>query len=112
MLTTEGHQGKTYNLVGPDDLSGPGAASIWSGLLHREIRYGGEALDSWEEQMRQHAPSWIAFDMRMMFQGYLERGFAAGEADIKVLTQLLGHPPRSYEAFARETAFAWQKETS
>lgn len=109
-LTTDGHQGKTYNLVGPRVLSGPDAASIWSRLLQREVRYGGEDFDSWEEQMRQSVPSWMAFDLRMMFQGYLERGFVASDGDIKALTELLGHPPRSYEDFARETALAWQKE--
>lgn len=109
-LTTGGHEGKTYNLVGPRVLSGPDAASIWSGLLQREIRYAGEALDSWEEQMRQSAPPWMAFDLRMMFQGYLERGFVAGDGDIKALTELLGHPPRSYEDFAQETALAWRKK--
>jgi uncharacterized protein YbjT (DUF2867 family) len=41
-LTTEGHHGKTYNVVGPEPLSGPKAASVWSGLLGKEVRYGGE----------------------------------------------------------------------
>jgi hypothetical protein len=26
-------------------------------------------MDVFEEQMREHAPSWSAFDIRMMFQG-------------------------------------------
>ncbi len=108
-LTTEGHRGKTYNVVGPEPLSGLKAASVWSGLLGKEVRYGGEALDAWEETMRKDAPAWMAFDMRMMFQGYLERGFAAGEGDVEALTALLGHPPRRYEDFARETASGWQK---
>jgi hypothetical protein len=43
-----------------------------------------------------------------MFQGYLERGFAAEEGDIEMLTKLLGHAPRSYENFAREAAQMWQ----
>lgn len=109
-LTSDGHEGKTYNLVGPSILSGPDAASIWSGLLQKQIRYGGEALDPWEEQMRQMMPPWAAFDLRMMFQGYLERGFVAGDGDVKAFTQLLGHPPRRYEDFARETALGWQKK--
>jgi hypothetical protein len=44
----------------------------------------------------------------MMFQGYLERGFAAEAGDLQTLTQLLGHPPRRYEDFAAETAVNWQ----
>jgi uncharacterized protein YbjT (DUF2867 family) len=109
-LTTEGHHGKTYNLNGPSLLSGTGAASIWSELLHKKINYTGEALDPWEEQMRQRVPSWMAFDLRMMFQGYLERGFAAEEGDVATLTKLLGHAPRGYEDFAKETALNWQKQ--
>jgi len=106
-LTSEGHIGKTYNLNGPEILSGEKIASIWSGQLDKEIRYPGEDLDAFEEQMRQSAPSWSAFDIRMMFQGYLERGFAAEDGDIEIATKLLGHPLRRYEDFARETVEAW-----
>lgn len=109
-LTTDGHYGKTYNLNGPDVLSGPKVASIWSGLLGKEVQYAGDNMDAFEEQMRQRAPSWSAFDIRMMFQGYLERGFVAGDGDVETLTKLLGHPPRRYEDFARETAQEWQKQ--
>jgi uncharacterized protein YbjT (DUF2867 family) len=109
-LTSDGHHGQTYNLNGPDVLSGPKIASIWSGLLGKVIQYAGDNMDAFEQQMRQMAPSWSAFDIRMMFEGYLERGFVAEENDIEVLTKLLGHPPRRYEAFARETAQAWQEQ--
>ena len=108
-LTSDGHLGKTYNLNGPEILSGKKIASIWSGLLGKEIGYPGEDLDSFEEQMRKSAPSWSAFDIRMMFQGYLERGFVAEDADVETLARLLGHLPRRYEDFAKETVKAWQR---
>src|SRR5450755_158063 len=107
-LTSEGHLGKTYNLNGPEILSGKKIASIWSGLLGKEIRYPGEDLDAFEEQMRQTVPSWSAFDIRMMFQGYLERGFVAEDGDIETVVKLLGHPLRRYEDFARETVEGWR----
>src|ERR1017187_505277 len=107
-LTTDGHFGKSYNLNGPRLLSGAGAAAIWGKVLHKEIRNTGEAMDQFEEQMRQKAPSWMAYDFRMMFQGYLERGFAAEEGDVEILTKLLGHPLRRYEDFAQETVRIWQ----
>ena len=111
-LTSSGHEGKTYNVNGPDALTGPMAAQIWSELLKKEVRYPGEDMDAFEEQMRKGAPSWSAFDIRMMFQGYLERGFVAEADDVARLTTLLGHEPRRYKDFARETAEAWagQKE--
>jgi uncharacterized protein YbjT (DUF2867 family) len=110
VLTSDGHFGRTYNLNGPDVLSGPKMASIWSGLLGKEIRYSGDDMDLFEEQMRKRAPSWSAFDIRMMFQGYLERGFVAEAGDTEILTNLLGHMPRRYEDFARETALNWQMQ--
>jgi len=56
--------------------------------------------------MRKHAPAWAAFDIRM--QGYLERGFVAGDDDAAILTKHLGHEPRAYEDFANETMREWQ----
>jgi uncharacterized protein YbjT (DUF2867 family) len=106
-LTTDAHFGKIYNLNGPELLSGPKVASIWSTLLGKEIRYAGHDMDAFEEQTRKRAPSWSAFDIRMMFQGYLERGFAAETGDVETLTRLLGHAPRRYEDFAKETAALW-----
>jgi uncharacterized protein YbjT (DUF2867 family) len=108
-LMSDKHFGKTYNVSGPAILSGPKAASIWSKVLGKEVKYAGDNLDMFEEQMRKHAPSWAAFDIRMMFQGYLERGFVAEDDDAATLTQLLGHEPRAYEDFARETMGEWQK---
>jgi uncharacterized protein YbjT (DUF2867 family) len=109
VLTSGGHNGKTYNLNGPEVVSGAKAASIWSKVLGKEIRYTGHNMDAFEEQMRKTAPSWSAFDIRMMFEGYLERGFAAEDGDVEKLTKLLGHAPRRYEDFARETALQWQE---
>ena len=109
-LTTSGHEGKTYNLNGPEVLSGAKVAQIWSQLLGKEIRYPGEDMERFEEQMRGQAPAWSAFDIRMMFQGYLERGFIAEAADIVTLTTLLGHAPRRYEDFARETLSQWARQ--
>lgn len=64
-------------------------------------------MNASEEAARKRGPSWSAFDIRMMFEGYLERGFIAETGDIETLTALLGHAPRSYRAFAEETAAEW-----
>jgi len=93
VLTSEKHNGKTYNLNGPEVVSGAKAASIWSGVLGKKIQYTGHNMDAFEEQMRKKAPSWSAFDIRMMFEGYLERGFVAEDGDLETLTKLLGHRP-------------------
>jgi uncharacterized protein YbjT (DUF2867 family) len=109
VLTSGEHHGKSYNLNGPGVVSGPKAAAIWGEVLGKEIRYTGHNMDAFEEQMRKRAPSWSAFDLRMMFEGYLERGFVAEDGDLETLTKLLGHAPRRYEDFAKETFLHWQK---
>jgi hypothetical protein len=40
--------------------------------------------------------------------GYLERGFAAEANDKEIVAALLGHAPRTHEAFARENAASWK----
>ena len=107
VLTGDDHIGQTCNLVGPDNLSGHKVASIWSGLLGKEVRYAGHDMEAFEAATRKRAPAWAAFDLRMMFQGYLERGFAVENGDIETVTKLLGHPPRRYEDFARQAVSAW-----
>ena len=109
VLTSGEHSGKTYNLNGPEVVSGPKAASIWGEVLGKKIQYTGHNMDAFEEQMRKKAPSWSAIDIRMMFEGYLERGFVAEDGDLETLTTILGHAPRRYEDFARETFLQWQE---
>jgi hypothetical protein len=72
------------DLNGPEVLNGPRMASIWSGLLGREICYSGDDMDTFDAHMRKRAPSWSAFDIRLMFQGYLEPGFVAEAGDTVV----------------------------
>jgi uncharacterized protein YbjT (DUF2867 family) len=107
-LTSEGHSGQTYDLVGPTLINGPANASLWSKLLGKQITYTGHNFDQWELQMRSMAPAWTAFDLRTMFQGYFDRGFASTSSEVARLTQILGHAPRSYESFAEETAAQWK----
>jgi uncharacterized protein YbjT (DUF2867 family) len=107
-LTADGHDGQTYDLAGPTLISGPGNAATWSKLLGKEIKYTGHNFDQWEQQMRASAPGWTAFDLRAMFQGYFDRGFASTETEVARVTKLLGHAPRSYEDFAAETATLWK----
>jgi uncharacterized protein YbjT (DUF2867 family) len=107
-LAEDGHDGQTYDLVGPSTLTGPGNAAIWSKLLGKGIKYTGHNFDQWEEQMRARVGGWPAFDLRMMLQGYFDRGFASTETEVTRITKLLGHAPRSYEDFAAQTAALWK----
>lgn len=106
-LTTGGHEGQTYNLVGPEAHTGQSTAAVWSRVLAKPIAYGGDDLDAWEKQSLQYLPAWMVFDFRMMYAFFQKNGLKATPADIDRQTRLLGHPPRRFEDFAKETAAAW-----
>jgi Predicted nucleoside-diphosphate-sugar epimerases len=107
-LTEDGHDGQTYDIVSPTTITGPGNAALWSKVLDMEIKYTGHNFDQWEQGMRTSLPSWSAFDLRMMFQGYFDRGFESTATEVARLTKLLGRAPRSYENFAAQTAAMWK----
>ncbi|PRY10162.1 uncharacterized protein YbjT (DUF2867 family) [Pontibacter ummariensis] len=107
-LTTTGHEGEVYNLVGPAPLTGQETAAIWSKALGVPVTYGGDDMDAWEQQMAQFIPAWMAFDFRLMYEHFQQHGLKATPDDIARLTRLLGHAPRNFEAFAQEAASAWK----
>jgi uncharacterized protein YbjT (DUF2867 family) len=100
---------ETYALVGPDVLSGSTLAGIWSEALGRPIRYAGNDTAALEKRMKMAMPAWQALDLRLMLDRYQADGAAASGEELARLTQLLGHPPRSYRDFAREAAAQWKR---
>jgi uncharacterized protein YbjT (DUF2867 family) len=92
------------NLVGPDTLTGADVAAIWTKVLGRPIAYGGNDTAGFEKSLRQFMPGWMAFDMRLMSERFLDLGMIPDAGDVAQLNALLGHPLRSYRDFAAEIA--------
>ena len=94
----------TINLVGPDTLTGPDVAAIWSEVLGREIAYPGEDFAGFEQNLKAAMPSWMAFDMRVMAERFVSDGMVPEDGDVERLTTMLGRPLRSYRDFAAQIA--------
>ena len=92
------------NLVGPETLTGPAVARIWSEVLDREIAYPGEDFAGFEQNMQQAMPSWMALDMRVMAERFVTDGMVPEEGDVERLTTMLGRPLRTYRDFAAQIA--------
>jgi uncharacterized protein YbjT (DUF2867 family) len=107
-LTTSGHEGQTYDLIGPEAHTGQSTAEVWSRALGRPVRYGGDDLEAWEKQSLQYLPDWLVFDFKHMYAFFQDKGLKASPEAIARQTKLLGHSPRSFGAFASETASAWR----
>lgn len=106
-LTTTGHAGQTYDLVGPEVLTGPQVAAAWSAALGTPIVYGGNDLDAFEQAAAGMLPDWMAYDFRHMYAHFQTAGLKAAPGAVEKLTSVLGHAPRPFAAFAEETARVW-----
>jgi uncharacterized protein YbjT (DUF2867 family) len=107
-LTALGHEGQSYDLVGPAAVTGESTARSWSEALGRPIAYAGDDLDAWEKVQLQYMPPWMVFDFRYMYEHFQKNGLIASGEAIRRQTTLLGHAPRDFDAFAKETAAAWR----
>lgn len=91
----------TLNLVGPDSLTGEGAAAIWSELLGRPILYAGDDPQGFEQNMATFMPAWMAYEMRLMAERYVSDGMLPQPGDRERLVQMLERPLHGYRDFAR-----------
>lgn len=107
-LLDDAGRGETYDLAGPDAVTGESAAAEWSRALGREVRYAGDDLDAWEQQNLRYLPAFMVYDFRLMYDFFQRRGLRASDEALARLTTLLGHPPRRYADFVAETAVAWR----
>jgi uncharacterized protein YbjT (DUF2867 family) len=92
----------TYDVVGPDVLTGASAAQIWSSALGRAVTYAGDDVAAFETQMASFSPAWLAYDMRLMMSGIQKFGMQSAAGAVDRLQTLLGRPLRTYAAFVKE----------
>ncbi|NTZ83403.1 NmrA/HSCARG family protein [Burkholderia metallica] len=94
----------TLNLVGPDTLTGPQLASIWSETLGRPVAYGGDDPTPFEANFARFMPKWMAYEMRLMAERFVSDGMVPEAGDVERLTTILGRPLRTYRDFAAALA--------
>jgi uncharacterized protein YbjT (DUF2867 family) len=98
----------SFDVVGPDILTGPSVAAIWSGALGRVVVYAGDDTRAFERAVGAHAPGWMAYDMKVMADRFQSVGMMPEEGDVDRLVAMLGRPLRRYHDFAAETAARWR----
>jgi uncharacterized protein YbjT (DUF2867 family) len=108
VLTQPGHENKSYSLVGPQNMTGESWARAYADTLDREISYGGDDLDAWQEQALQMLPAWAVYDIRLMHALFQKKGFAATDAQLGETKTVLGGEPRPLGDFVEETVASWQ----
>jgi NAD(P)H dehydrogenase (quinone) len=97
VLTETGHHFAIYELAGTNGISQTRVATILSEELQRQVQVCSIPVNEWEKQARASGlGSYQVETLVKMFRYYQEYGF---EGNPRVLTWLLGRPPRSIQDF-------------
>ncbi len=99
-LTKSGHEGKTYDITGPEALTHAEMAAQLSEALHRPVVFVDVAEQGFREALRGfHMPDWQAEGLIEDYAHY-RRGEAS---DVSSAVQdVAGAPPRPFKAFAHD----------
>jgi uncharacterized protein YbjT (DUF2867 family) len=99
VLTTPGHEGKTYTLTGPESLSVPARVKILSEALGRELKVVDVPLDQARQGiLGMGAPQAFA-DALTEYLGFIKDG--RDEAVTNGVREVLGRKPYTYAEWVR-----------
>jgi NAD(P)H dehydrogenase (quinone) len=104
VLTSDGHSGATYELVGTAPMSQIEIAETFGRVLQKDIRAEAESIEAWADRTRRAGMNeHQRVTLTKMFEVYARHGL---KGNPNVLGWLLGRPPTSLEAFAALIAAA------
>lgn len=106
VLTSNGHEGQTYEITGPEALSFEEVADQFSSTLGMPVRYVRTSF----EESRQHMiesgmEEWLAAAVTQTYR-FMKEGGAAHVSD--VVARLTGSEPISFSEFVRDYAAAFK----
>lgn len=101
-LVAGGHDSETYELNGPELLTGAAVAQAYARRLGRPVAYAGDSLEAWEASVRQVLPSWLVSDLKVMYEKFQAHGMPSTPRDDRRFLELLGRPPRRFDAYVAE----------
>jgi uncharacterized protein YbjT (DUF2867 family) len=102
VLTEDGHAGADYHLHGPDTINGTKAAEVYAQHFGRAVNYGGDDVDAWGKPVEAFLPPWLLDSLKKMFVGQQMNGGVANADAVAASAAAVGHPLRTFDAFAAE----------
>lgn len=109
-LMRSGYENQTYDINGPDTLTGQGTARIYTKHLGREVRYSGDDLNAWGEKVKNMMPEFMIPEMRIMYEFFQANGMITSKEDLEKTQKLLGKKPRTFDDFVEETTVEWKSK--
>ena len=97
----------TLDVAGAEVFTGASAAAVWSRALGRTVAYPGDDVAGFEAQLLQnHAPAWMAYDLRLMMSGIQRHGQLPEAGTVARLEKILARKLRTYQDFVAERVAA------
>jgi uncharacterized protein YbjT (DUF2867 family) len=97
---------ETIELVGPEAFTGESIVRLWSDVLGKQVTYAGDDLEAVQKAFRAAMSSADAYSLAMIFRGIVQDGVLGAPGAADQLVRMLGHPLRTYRAFAEEIVAA------
>lgn len=105
VLTGSGHEGKTYEITGPEALSYGDMAGKLSAVIGKPVQFVNLTPADFKAGMLQWGvPDWMADGMNELYASYT--GYQAATTD--VVSRIAKKQPTTFEQFARDFAGAFQ----
>lgn len=105
VLTSSGHEGKTYILTGPESISFHDISRILSEVLGKEVKYTDVPYEAGRKSMlSMGVPDWIADGYMELFQDFAQNWADHVTDDVEHIT---GRPAGSFLRFAKDFAHAF-----
>lgn len=104
-MTREPFESGEFRVFGPEPLTGESSAAIYSKLLGKPIRYGGDDLDAWAEFKGDAFPPWSLNALRHMYGAVQKTGMKPEKGEQK--SSLLPENLTTFETFASELVSTW-----
>ncbi len=107
-LTSDRAAGAIVEMNGPHTLTGAATAGVYADLLGKTVTYGGNDVDLWGKHQEKYMPGWLIDDLKIMYTHFQQKGLKGTPDEFAAMESLLGHPARTFEAFATELCTFWK----
>lgn len=109
-MTQAGHEFHCYPLIGAEAVTGQDVADIYSHSVGREIRYAGNDLEAWGHKAARAMPRRLVPGLKLIYEFVQRYGLLASEEEFELQAKVLGHLPRCFRTFVKETVSAWERD--
>jgi uncharacterized protein YbjT (DUF2867 family) len=103
-LTSNGHEGRSYRLSGPDSLLPADRVAVLAAVLGRELRFEGQSDAEARAEMSEGMPA----EYVDAFFSFFGDGKLDESQVLPTVQEVTGRPPRSFQQWARAHADAFR----